>query len=135
MEKSVNEFANKFLNGDFENADVKTQIEAGWYDWFCKDTSLQRKTVALTRKLRQLILSDKIDIYKNYVFFKNNCPFDGGLYDDFRICDMKTGDVQYTITPKYTVTGTAQVWGVDNDFDKPLVDGSWNDVKAFFGVK
>ena len=58
-----------------------------------------------------------------------------GLYDDFRICDLKTGDVQYTITPKYTVTGTAQVWGVDNDFDKPLVDGSWNDVKAFFGVK
>ena len=132
----IRDYLNNYDSGKYDSSDVSVQCDAGWYDWFCNDTSLQRKTVALTRKLRQLVLSDKIDIYKNYVFFKNNCPMaDAGLYDDFRICDMKTGDVQYTITPKYTVTGTAQVWGVDNDFDKPLVDASWNDVKAFFGVK
>ena len=134
MEKSVNEFANKFLNGDFENVDVKTQIEAGWYDWFCRDSSLAYKTESLGKKVLQLMKSDKIDNENMYVWFKNNCPMNSSLYDDLRFADRKTGEVMYTVTPRYSHSGKAEVWGRENDFQEALVEGTWKDVKAFFGV-
>lgn len=130
-------FALRFLNGDFTNPNCKTQIEAGWYDWFCRDTSLAAKTQKLGKKAIQLMKSEKIDIQKNYVWFKNNCPGSGNLYDDLRIADIETGDVIYTIIPAnghIYVKGLAQVWGRENDFAEPLVSGTWKDVKTFFGV-
>ena len=128
-------FAVRFLRGDFDLNDRKTQIEAGWYDWFCRDTSLAAKTQNLGKKVLRVMKSSKIDVEKNYVFFKNNCPGVGGLYDDFRICDMETGNVIYTVVPRCTHSGKAEVWGRENNFQEPLVAGSWKDVKAFFGVK
>lgn len=128
-------FAVRFLRGDFDLNDRKTQIEAGWYDWFCRDTSLAAKTQNLGKKVLRVMKSSKIDIEKNYVFFKNNCPMRGSLYDDFRICDMETGNVIYTVVPRCTHSGKAEVWGRENNFQEPLVAGSWKDVKAFFGVK
>lgn len=135
---NINTFATRFLRGEFVFSDVKTQIEAGWYDWFCRDTSLKSKTQTLGKKMLQLMKSDKIDTDKQYVWFKNNCPMYGRLYDDFRIADMETGEVIYTIIPSSGLEsekGQAQVWGRENDFQEPLVAGTWKDVKAFFGVK
>lgn len=106
-----------------------------WYDWFCRDTSLKRKGEALLKKLKAIASSDKFDNDKCYVFFKNNCPCVGNLYDDFRICDKETGDVIYCVVPKSGFkrdNGRAQVYGVDNDFKEPLVEGTWRDVKAWF---
>lgn len=128
-------FSVRFLRGDFDVNDRNTQIEAGWYDWFCRDTSLAAKTQNLGKKVLRVMKSSKIDVEKNYVFFKNNCPMRGGLYDDFRICDIETGNVIYTVVPRCTHSGKAEVWGCDNNFQGPLVQGSWRDVKAFFGVK
>lgn len=132
---NIETFATRFLRGDFDLNDRKVQIEAGWYDWFCRDTSLAAKTQTLGKKVLQLMKSNKIDTEKNYVFFKNNCPMRGSLYDDFRICDMETGNVIYTVVPRCTHSGKAEVWGRENNFQEPLVSGSWKDVKAFFGVK
>lgn len=137
-EMNITTFVTRFLNNEFITNDRKTQIEAGWYDWFCRDTSLAAKTQKLGKKVIQLMNSEKIDVEKNYVFFKNNCPGWGSLYDDFRICDIETGDVLYTITPASGHTsdkGRASVWGKENNFAFPLVEGNWRDVKAFFGVK
>ena len=106
-----------------------------WYDWFCRDTSLKRKVEALLKKLKVIASSNKFDNDKCYVFFKNNCPCYGNLYDDFRICDKETGDVLYCVVPKSGFKrdeGRAQVYGVDNDFKEPLVEGTWRDVKAWF---
>lgn len=106
-----------------------------WYDWFCRDTSLKRKGEALLKKLKAIASSNKFDNDKCYVFFKNNCPCYGNLYDDFRICDKETGDVLYCVVPKSGFKrdeGRAQVYGVDNDFKEPLVEGTWRDVKAWF---
>lgn len=134
----ITDFATRFLRGDFDANKRSTQIEAGWYDWFCRDTSLAAKTQNLGKKVLRLMKSSKIDIEKNYVFFKNNCPMIGSLYDDIRICDMETGDVLYTIIPSsgFNATkGRAEVWGHENGFNQPLVTGTWKDVKTFFGVK
>lgn len=135
---SISEFAREFNAGAFKDGAVNIQIYAGWYDWFCRDTSLAAKTQKLGKKVLQLMKSEKIDIQKNYVWFKNNCPCWGNLYDDLRIADMETGNVIYTIIPSNGHTankGVAEVWGRENEFKEPLVSGSWKDVKAFFGVK
>jgi hypothetical protein len=132
---NISTFAARFLNGDFDSKDVKTQIESGWYDWFCRDTSLAAKTQNLGKKVLRLMKSSKIDVEKNYVFFKNNCPMRGSLYDDFRICDTETGNVIYTVVPRCTHSGKAEVWGRENNFQEPIVSGSWKDIKTFFGVK
>jgi len=131
---NINTFVGKFLDGQFEDASFETQCKAGWYDWFCKTESLRNKTRTLGKKVIQLLPSKKVDGETMYVFFKNNCPSRGSLYDDFRICDMETGDVIYTVVPRSGHNGKAEVWGIDNNFDGPLVSGTWKDIKEFFGV-
>jgi histone deacetylase complex regulatory component SIN3 len=133
--QSIKEYINNFNNGQYNSKDVGVQCDAGWYDWFCKDSSLRNKTYSLTAKLKQIVASPKVNQDTMYVFFKNNCPCVGKLYDDFRICDMVTGDVIYTICPAvgYTKTfGQSEVWGKENDFKEALVAGTWNDVLFFF---
>ena len=116
-----------FNEGAFESQDRRIQIEAGWYDWFCKDTTLKSKTYKLGSVVKQIIDGGKVDLDKSYVFFKNNCPLNGPLYDDFRICSLETGDGNFTVqfdccwgTKKYTVYGRTP----DGEFhsDTPLFE-------------
>ena len=136
---SIEQWIENFDAGKYNGKDCDTQCEAGWYDWFCKDTSLRNKTYKLTPKIKQVakLLGDEF-CEKHYLFFKNNCPMNGDLYDDFRFCSMKDGAVIYTIAPSLgyaSVKGLSSVWGAENDFDKELVQGSWKDVIAFFQAK
>ena len=137
MRKELNliEWIENFKNGNYNDPDVKVQIKAGWYDWFCKDQSLAAKTKSLGRKLIQIVNSSKINPETSYVFFKNNCPMFGSLYDDFRICDIESGDVIYCITPKSghkVKNGLGDVWGKENDFKEPLFEESWKEIKDWF---
>ena len=134
---TLRQWIQNFEESKYYSKDREIQVEAGWYDWFCKDTSLAHKTRILGKKVIQISKSSKINLDTMYVFFKNNCPMNGSLYDDFRICDLETGDVIYTITPSegYTRTkGQASVWGKENDFKESLVQGTWKDVKKFFDI-
>lgn len=133
-ERNINEWIEAFDAYKFHIDDLSVQIDAGWYDWFCKDSALKNKTVNLGKKVKQIAESSKVDKKKMYVFFKNNCPMNGPLYDDFRFCDIAEGNVQYTITPRSGHNGMAEVWGRENDFAEPLVQGTWKDVKEFFKV-
>lgn len=106
-----------------------------WYDWFCSEKSLESRGKKLLNKVKQISLSKRFDINTTYVFFKNNCPMVGNLYDDFRICDKQSGAVLYTVTPASGFTrslGVAEVWGKENNFSEALVTGKWADVVAFF---
>ena len=95
----------------------------------CRDSSLEKKSENLFKKLNSISKSSKFDLDKTYTFFKNNCPMNGPLYDDFRICDLESGDVIYTISSR---KGIHEVYGKENDFNYPLVEGKWIDIKNFF---
>lgn len=119
---NVREWQNAFINGEFDAADLDTQIDAGWYDWFCKNTSLKNKTKKMGNIVKCIKDGGRINLDTSYVWFKNNCPCVGRLYDDFRFADIETGNVLYTICIddersdfKY------EVWGRDNDFKGVLI--------------
>jgi hypothetical protein len=107
----------------------------GWYDWFCKTESLPRRGKSLVTKVRKIAFSQRFDGEKVYVWFKNNCPVGGTLYDDFRIADIETGDTLYVIIPSSgfrSDNGSTQLFGRENDFICPLVEGTMKDIYAFF---
>ena len=121
-ETSIKEWIAHFLNNEFTSNDRRTQINAGWYDWFCNDTSLRNKTYKMGRIIKQVKEGGKVDLNNWYVWFKNNCPMVGPLYDDFRFARMDTGDVMFTIAIddkrsdyKY------EVWGRRNEFAGPII--------------
>ena len=118
----------EFMEGNFDADDVKTQIKAGWYDWFCKDSSLANKTKKMGNIIKQVKRGGKVDLENWYVWFKNNCPLNGPLYDDFRFADKETGEVQFTIqldccwnNHKYVVWGRRGK-GKEFNHDKPLFE-------------
>lgn len=122
-ETSMREWITRFQNNEFESKDFKTQVAAGWYDWFCKTESLRNKTYRMGNIVKQVKHGGKVDLDNWYVWFKNNCPMSGPLYDDFRFADMKNGDVQFTIQidccwskHKYCV------YGRKNGFKEPLFE-------------
>jgi len=134
-ERSLKEWLEQYKAGAFDSKNVGTQCDAGWYDWFCCDTSLAGRLKKMAPKVQQIAKSKKIDTEKTYVWFKNNCPFDGKLYDDFRIADIETGDTIYCVTPEEGFTrsfGKSSVWGRENNFSGPLAIGSWECVLNFF---
>lgn len=119
----------------FNHRPDELDVKDLWYDWFCKETSLINKGVSLIKKLKAISKSNKFDNEKTYIFFKNNCPCVGNLYDDFRICDIETQDVIYTVIPKSGFkkdNGEAQVWGKENDFKEPIISGTWKEIKNWF---
>jgi hypothetical protein len=70
--------------------------------------------------IKQIKVGGKVDLETSYVWFKNNCPLNGPLYDDFRIADMETNNNLFVVQidcawndSKYTVYERL------DGFDKP----------------
>ncbi len=126
-EMSVKQWIDTFNAGDIEKCS-----DTAWYDWFCKETALLGKTKRLGGKVKKFAKTKRIQalgLEKTYVFFKNNCPMVGPLYDSFSICDIESGDVIYWFTPKSGHTGLAELAGKNDKgvFDT-LVEGTVSDV-------
>ena len=138
VKPSINTSLKRWMAGDFKNPSVSVQVEAGWFDWFCKDESLARKTDHLYKLALRLIEADRgrrINCDEAYIWFKNNCPLSGRLYDDFRIADMVTHNVIFTVVPSnghYSKLGVAELWGKENDFKEALIAGSMDDIVGWF---
>ena len=129
-EISVREWIARFLDNEFDGNDFATQVGAGWYDWFCKEKSLRNKTYKMGRIIKRVKDGGKVGLDDWYVWFKNNCPMNGPLYDDFRFARLSDGLVMFTIQidccwseRKYSVYGRKPVRGEWEDhFDKPLFE-------------
>lgn len=127
---SIENWQKNFAAGTYESPDIKTQIAAGWYDWFCKDTSLKNKTYKMGAIIAKVKEGGKVDLKTSYCWFKNNCPINGPLYDDFRFADLETGNVLLTIQvnccfnkSRYTVYGRKSVYGKFHT-DEPLFESN-----------
>ena len=129
---NITRWIDAFQDGMFDahpnpKEDVRTQIQAGWFDWFCKDSSLAAKTKKMGNIIKKVKAGGKVDLQNWYVWFKNNCPLNGPLYDDFRFAKLEDGTVMFTIQidccwnkSKYAVYGRTP----DGEFqcDKPLFE-------------
>ena len=109
---SIREWQNAFIEGKFDSNDIGTQCEAGWWDWFCKDSSLASKTKRMGQIIKKVKDGGKVDLDNLYVWFENNCSCFGPLYDDFGFARLVDGEVKFTIeincchnNSRYTVYG------------------------------
>lgn len=139
MKMSIERFAERLQNGEFISPSRRVQCEAGWYDWFCKDSALARKTEFLGNKVLAIMNSKRFDKKKCYVFFKNNCPCVGPLYDQFSICDIETGDVLFCVQHlnKGSHGCDRAHWELydfvsDVEDENVITNGTWSDVKKYF---
>lgn len=109
----------------------------GFYDWFCKDTSLKNKATKLFNQFKRISSSNKIKQDSMYIWFKNHCPMVGSLYeDDFRISDVVTNDMIYAVVPESGFKEDngieAEVWGKENNFKEPIIRGSFKEIVDWF---
>ena len=115
----------------FENKQFLDNNCYYFYDWFCKDKALAGKAKSLMAKAKKFAIKMNVDLDKHYVWFKNNCPMNGPLYDDFRIANIETGDVVYNVSPLDGHSGKARAYSAANGFDTPIAeDWTWKDMFA-----
>lgn len=80
MELTVRQWIEKYKNGEFDNSNFETQLEAGWYDWFCDQNELSERLKKMAEIVLQVTNKELLDNY--HLRFYNNYPISYPLYDE-----------------------------------------------------
>lgn len=115
--KTLTQQIKEYEAGEYIDPSFETQCKAGWYDWFCQDKVLAKKTDGLYKKIKRILKADNgklINPDTMYVSFKNICPFEGKFFDCIRFfsCDDNVG-YHVIITPKCGHTSSNGVAEID----------------------
>ena len=105
----------------------------GFWDWFCKDSTLKSHFKSLLPKVKFLVQYKLINPETTYVWFKNNCPMDGSLYNDIGF-SLLNEDKTYIggICPKSghtPETSACSVWYFEDKQLKEIGFKSWLEFK------
>jgi hypothetical protein len=127
MKTTLRQQLEGFKEGKYLDSEGDDNDCYNFYDWFCKETSLKGKADKLFPQVKRFVERNPgIDLDKTYCFFKNSCPMNGRLYDQFKICDAESHDVIFCVTPKsghFMDKGKSELYGKINDFKEPLATG------------
>ena len=108
------------------------QKNSGFTEFKCQEKSLARKAKGLLR--RTLIISDSTELIKDTdsISFSNVKP-ESKAYDVITINRGK--EEVYRIIPRSgnkETKGRSLVYSKDDKFAKPVITGSWKEVKKYF---
>ena len=113
-------------------------LKSLWFDWFCPDGQLVRRTRKLMPKVVELAggLRFNKDLYR--VFFKNLYEPRPSGEDQIHLVPIndKLPFPRYIVSPPRRKGGTASWWHTGPDGkDGPFLEtGTWEDVRDFFAV-
>ena len=120
---SLRQWQKNYLDGKYDKNSVKVMCDAGWYDWFCKDSSLKNRLDKMAKIILQLKDSEKIKLDAYNVWFKNNCPVHYPLYDDFRISDGDENIYVVAMNSEFTKElygANYVVWNREHGWREPI---------------
>jgi len=113
------------INAFIANPEIQKDNCWGFYDWFCKDSQLEKIAKGFIPKLKFLVEQGILNGDNTYVWFKNNCPCQGALYTDMRFSLMDEDNTYLGgIAPSLgydNCKGKCELWGIRENLP-PLKD-------------
>lgn len=102
------------FNEQIQQIEQGTPYKSMFCDWFCTRKQLEKQGKTNLSRTKYLLETWGIDLGKVKVYFKNNFPVEGDLYDRIYIENIDNQEQYMTVTPRYGHKGEnytkCEVW-------------------------
>lgn len=89
LDNNLNEFLTAYTSAPKGSAERDAIAKDIWFDWFCSDSALPRRTKKFIRPLKELVKAVPEAGIFTHPSGKNNCPVSGPTYDVIRLFDLE----------------------------------------------